>query len=62
MKAKGKVITKVDFGFFVQFENEFEGLLHNKQIPKNKSLIINDFIEVEIFEIDFEKQQISLKL
>ena len=61
-KGKAKVITKVNFGFFVQLENGFEGLLHNKQIPKNKILKIDDFIEVEIFEIDYEKQQISLKL
>ncbi len=61
-KANGKVVSQVNFGFFVQLENEYEGLLHNKQIPSHKSLKLYDFIEVEIFEIDYKKQQISLKL
>jgi superfamily I DNA and/or RNA helicase len=61
-KIKGKVVNQVDFGYFIKFESEYEGLLHNRQIPKNKNLKLHDFIEVEIFEIDYKKQQISLKL
>lgn len=61
-RIQAKVITKVNFGFFVKLENNYEGLLHNKYIPKDKKIELYDSIEVVIDEINYEKQQISLKL
>jgi predicted DNA helicase len=61
-KINAKILTQVNFGFFVKLDNDYDALLHNRQIPNNIKLKVNDSVKVEIFEIDFEKKQISLKL
>lgn len=61
-KMPAKIISQKHFGFFVQFENGFEGLLHNSQIPENIIIQLNQTIEVEISEINEDKMQIKLKI
>ena len=56
------ITKKVEFGYFVKLDNIFDALLHNRQIPENYIVNINDEIEVKIHEIDYNKKQIAVKI
>lgn len=60
--VKAIVAKKVEFGYFVKLDNIFDALLHNRQIPENYIVNINDEIEVKIHEIDHNKKQIAVKI
>ncbi|MFV0179772.1 AAA domain-containing protein [Empedobacter falsenii] len=57
--VKGRVINKVDFGYFLRMDTGYEGLLHLNKIRNNKLFQLNDEIQVKIIQIDFNKKQIS---
>ena len=59
---KAIITKKVEFGYFVKLDNIFDALLHNRQIPENCIVNINDEIEVKIHEIDYNKKQIAVKI
>ncbi len=67
MKVKGKVVSLVDYGAFVELEAGIEGLVHVsemswKQKVKHPSRIvaIGDIIEVVVLDIDKKAKRISL--
>ncbi|MGK9369404.1 Tex family protein [Melioribacter sp. Ez-97] len=68
MRLKGTVRNIVDFGAFVDIGVKHDGLIHISQMSnrfvKNPFDIINvsDIVEVEILNVDIEKERISLKL
>ena len=64
---KGKVINIVDYGVFIDLNNNIEGLVRtseldwtNKNINPNKVVSVGDEIDVAVIEIDNEKKRISL--
>ncbi|MGK9476783.1 Tex family protein [Melioribacter sp. OK-6-Me] len=68
MRLKGTIRNIVDFGAFVDIGVKHDGLIHISQMSnrfvKNPFDIINvgDIVEVEILNVDIEKERISLKL
>ncbi len=68
MRLKGTIRNIVDFGAFVDIGVKHDGLIHISQMSnrfvKNPFDIINvgDIVEVEILNVDVEKERISLKL
>jgi len=61
-RMKGKVVHKTDFGFIVELDSGISGFLSFTKIPMRIVLKMFDTIEVVIAKINYEKQQISLKL
>jgi len=66
-KVKGKVVSLVDYGAFVELEPGIEGLVHVsemswKQRVKNpaKIVAIGDIVEVVVLDIDKKAKRISL--
>jgi len=65
--VRGKVVSIVDYGAFVELEDGIEGLVHisemtwNKRI-KNPSKLVNqaDVVEAKVLGIDLENKRISL--
>ncbi len=65
--VRGKVVSIVDYGAFVELEDGIEGLVHisemtwNKRI-KNPSKLVNqaDIVEAKVLGIDLENKRISL--
>jgi len=66
--VKAKVTGVADFGLFVQFEDDLEGLIHISEISWDrvndihKKHKVGDQIEAKIIEIDEDRQRISLSL
>ncbi len=65
--VEGEVKNIVDFGIFVGFENNIDGLVHVSDLAKqddNTALLANykkdDVIKVKVLSIDVEKERISL--
>ncbi len=67
-KVKGKVVSMVNFGAFVELEEGVEGLLHItemswKKIKNPKEVLnINDIVEVVILDVEPDQRRISLSL
>ena len=62
MVLNGSVRNVVDFGAFVDIGVKRDGLLHRSQIPFNESIEVGDIIEVEVTQVDVERERISLSL
>jgi uncharacterized protein len=60
MVLNGSVRNVVDFGAFVDIGVKRDGLLHRSQIPLNERVEVGDIIEVEVTEVDVERERISL--
>jgi uncharacterized protein len=60
LTLKGTVRNVVDFGAFVDIGVKHEGLLHRTQIPFGTVLKVGDVIDVEILQIEPERNRISL--
>lgn len=67
--VKGKVVSVVDFGAFVELEEGVEGLIHVTEMswsrrPLHPSKIVKpgDEVEVRVLDIDKERRRISLSL
>jgi uncharacterized protein len=60
MRLKGTVRNVVDFGAFVDIGVKHDGLLHRSQIPADAVLHVGDVIEVEILNLDQERERIGL--
>jgi small subunit ribosomal protein S1 len=65
--VEGEIKNIVDFGIFVGFENNIDGLVHVSDLAKqedNTALLANykkdDVIKVKVLSIDVEKERISL--
>ncbi|MBL7921148.1 MAG: AAA family ATPase [Bacteroidia bacterium] len=58
-KLPGKIVKKVNFGYFVKLECGIEGLLHTTKVNKKKKLTEGQQILVKIIRIDNDKQQIT---
>jgi small subunit ribosomal protein S1 len=66
-KLKGKVVSLVDYGAFVEISDGVEGLIHVSEMSwtkrvKHPSQLVNigDEVEVQVLEIDGENRRISL--
>ena len=62
MVLNGSVRNVVDFGAFVDIGVKRDGLLHRSEIPFNESIEVGDLIEVEVIQVDVERERISLSL
>ena len=60
LTLKGTVRNVVDFGAFVDIGVKHDGLLHRTQIPFGTVLKVGDVIDVEILQIEPERNRISL--
>jgi uncharacterized protein len=60
MTLKGTVRNVVDFGAFVDIGVKQDGLLHVSKIPGGELLGVGDVIDVEILNVDLDRQRISL--
>jgi small subunit ribosomal protein S1 len=65
--VRGKVVSIVDYGAFVELEDGIEGLVHisemtwNKRIKHPSKLVqVGDVIEAKVLGIDIENKRISL--
>ena len=68
-KVRGKVVSLVDYGAFVELEEGVEGLIHvsemswtKKVINPNKVLNVSDEVEAIVSELDMGNRRISLSL
>ncbi|MGB7292720.1 MAG: 30S ribosomal protein S1 [Thermodesulfobacteriota bacterium] len=68
-KIRGKVVSIVDFGIFVELEPGVEGLVHTSEISwikrfRHPSEVVNTGRKVEtmVIEVDSEKKRIALSL
>lgn len=67
-KVKGKVVSVVSFGAFVELEEGVEGLLHItemswKKVKNPKEVLdVGDEVEVVILEVNLDQKRISLSL
>jgi len=61
---EGEVTSKNNFGVFVRFDNDYEGLLYMNEIPKEEfeKINIGDKINVKIIKVDVEQMRIGLGL
>lgn len=66
--VKGKVVSLVDYGAFINIAKMVEGLLHISEISQEKiekpsdKLKVGDEIEVEILDIDEGSKKVSLSM
>jgi ribosomal protein S1 len=66
--VSAKVTGVADFGLFIQFEDNLEGLIHISEISWDrvndihKKYKVGDELKAKIIEIDEEKQRISLSI
>lgn len=65
--VKGKIKSSTDYGFYVGFDNDIDGLLHfsdlvwsgdNKQ--ESEKYKVGDEVEVKILELNTEKERLSV--
>jgi small subunit ribosomal protein S1 len=68
-KVKGKVVTIVDYGAFVELENGIEGLIHISEMSwvkkikhPSKILSVGDEVEVVVLALDPKNRRLSLGL
>ncbi len=68
-RVKGKVVSIVEYGAFVELEEGVEGLIHvsemswTKKIKNPRSVLeVGDEVEVVVSEVDPEKRRLSLSL
>ncbi len=68
-RVKGKVVSLIDYGAFVEIEPGVEGLVHvsemswTRKVRRPASMFaINDQVEVVVKSIDVERQRISLSI
>jgi len=67
-KVKGKVVSVVNFGAFVELEEGVEGLLHItemswKKIKNPKEVLeVGDIVEVAVLDVNLDQKKISLSL
>ncbi len=68
-RVRGKVVSLVDYGAFVEIEEGVEGLIHvsemswtKKVVNPSKLLNIGDEVEAIVSELDMEQRRISLSL
>ncbi len=68
-KIRGKVVSVVDFGIFVELEPGVEGLVHTSEISwvkrfRHPSEVVNvgRRVEAMVIEVDSEKKRIALSL
>ncbi|MEE8278164.1 MAG: 30S ribosomal protein S1, partial [Thermoanaerobaculia bacterium] len=68
-RARGKVVSLVDYGAFVELEEGVEGLVHvsemswtKKVVNPAKILSVGDDIEAIVSELDLSQRRISLSL
>lgn len=65
---KGTVRNVVDFGAFVDIGVKRDGLIHSSKLPQGnrihptKQISVGEIVEVEVTEVDKQRQRISLKL
>ena len=66
-RVKGRVTNIATYGAFVELEGGIEGLVHvtqmswvKKNTPPEKLVSTSQEVEVEVLEVDIEKQRISL--
>lgn len=69
MRVKGKVISIVDYGIFVEVEDGLEGLVHLSEIdwvsrPKHPSkyISIGEVLELVVLSVNKENRKLSLSL
>lgn len=68
-RVRGKVVSVVDFGIFVELEPGVEGLVHTSEISwikrfrhPNEVVNIGRKVETMVIEVDLEKKRIALSL
>ncbi|MEL7060329.1 MAG: 30S ribosomal protein S1, partial [Acidobacteriota bacterium] len=68
-RVRGKVVSLVDYGAFVEIEEGVEGLIHvsemswtKKVVNPSKILSVGDHIEAIVSELDMDQRRISLSL
>jgi small subunit ribosomal protein S1 len=68
-RVKGRVVSLVDYGAFVEIEDGVEGLIHvsemswtKKVVNPNKVLEVDDEVEAIVSELDMGQRRISLSL
>ena len=68
-RVRGKVVSLVDYGAFVEIEEGVEGLIHvsemswtKKVVNPNKVLNVGDEVQAIVSELDMNQRRISLSL
>jgi small subunit ribosomal protein S1 len=68
-RVKGRVVSLVDYGAFVEIEEGVEGLIHvsemswtKKVVSPSKILSVGDEVEAIVSELDMQQRRISLSL
>ncbi len=68
-RIRGRVVSLVDYGAFVEIEEGVEGLIHvsemswtKKAITPSKVLSVDDQVEAIVSELDMQQRRISLSL
>ncbi|HVS65275.1 MAG TPA: 30S ribosomal protein S1 [Thermoanaerobaculia bacterium] len=68
-RVRGRVVSLVDYGAFVEIEEGVEGLIHvsemswtKKNITPSKLLSVGDEVEAIVSELDMHQRRISLSL
>ncbi|RMH16435.1 MAG: 30S ribosomal protein S1 [Acidobacteria bacterium] len=68
-RIRGRVVSLVDYGAFVEIEEGVEGLIHvsemswtKKVVNPSKILSVGDEVEAIVSELDMEQRRISLSL
>ncbi|QAT17222.1 30S ribosomal protein S1 [Candidatus Velamenicoccus archaeovorus] len=63
-EREGEVTSKNNFGVFVRFDADFEGLLYINEIPKDQfeKVNIGDKIKIKIIKVDTDQMRIGLGL
>ncbi|MEM9553765.1 MAG: 30S ribosomal protein S1 [Acidobacteriota bacterium] len=68
-RVRGRVVSLVDYGAFVEIEEGVEGLIHvsemswtKKVVNPSKILSVDDEVEAIVSELDMESRRISLSL
>lgn len=56
----GVVSNVMDYGVFVRLPIQFDGLLHQSEIPEGMSFFEGDVLDVRVISIDRERRRISL--
>ncbi len=66
-RARGKVVSLVDYGAFIELEEGVEGLIHVSEMSwtrkirhPSKLLAIGDIIDIIVLDVNEEKKRISL--
>jgi small subunit ribosomal protein S1 len=68
-RVRGKVVSLVDYGAFVELEEGVEGLIHVSEMSWTKKVVnpskvveVGDEVEAIVSELDMEQRRISLSL